>query len=253
MPVKKSQPRKKQSHAKKPARKNPVKKISRISGSEKKRTILRTSKKPSERKTKTIQRNKATTKRGVLESPRQVKKRENESRRLRKNASERARYALRTKKGKVSADTKYWLTRKSSKKSLRAKYTTKSIRTPRTTDSFQIRKKVKAVKEQSIDSAMIEVGKGMSSYLKLKDVSKKHGKDTYIKIMIRDSQGNTRWVSSKRDEFLDKSDVTDRLEALKLAIKGYGSDFSIIGYEAEETIDDEYDEIEEYQDDDEHA
>lgn len=222
----------------KKAKKTNVKKLPRKNHSPKtRRTRTRTKKQPITRTIKRTRRKSTALKRRTPTKTRTPKNRILASARKLKSSKNRARRKLRDlRDSRVSVDTRYWLQRKSNDKPMRARYSTKSIRTPRTTTNFRIRKKVKAISIKPRKEALKEVAKGMIRYLKLTKTPRSAGKKTYIKLMIRDQNGNTRWVSSKRKEFFDRDDVVDRLRALQVKIRGYGSDFSIVGYEAEENI-----------------
>lgn len=245
MSLKKNQspPRKAASNAKNTKKRNPVKKISRTRNSKKKRPNTRASKdsrrtariKPARKNPKA-----RTSKNRIFRGSRETKSQK--VTRLARNSRRRAAYRL--KRGtkphttvKLAADTKYWLKRQSTTKATtRAAYTIKSIRSPRTKTSFHIRKKVKALNEEKLVNSLLKVEKGMKSFLKLKKKPKKRGKKAFIKLVVRDDQGNTRWLSSKREEFFDVYDIKGRLAAMEMLIKGYGNEFKIIGYEAEENI-----------------
>lgn len=83
--------------------------------------------------------------------------------------------------------------------------------------------------------------KDASKYLKLKKESKKSKekitpKQVYLKTMIQDANGNTRWLSVARQDMQSSGDVAAAMRVIFSNIKGYGNDFSIIGFEVEETI-----------------
>lgn len=143
---------------------------------------------------------------------------------------------------RVDTDSEYWLIRAASGSEpqlTRAFFTRKSIQSPRTDVPFHIKKKCKAISAKgTIREQMREVGGGIAKFLRLPKKGKrlKKPKKAYFKTMIRDSKGNTRWVSSKREEIASRSELIGRLNAQAIHIKGYGSDFAIIGYECEETI-----------------
>lgn len=69
-------------------------------------------------------------------------------------------------------------------------------------------------------------------YLKLK-----RKKSVYLKAMIRDSKGNTRFISVMRQDMRSKADIDGAWGVVFLHLRGgnYG-DSKIIGYEVEQVI-----------------